>query len=69
MNVNQAEFEKKDIYEELNKKEESIDFSKMKTADAEQMKQDLLDKRLVVSGSYDGEITWCGLSSFVCVSL
>lgn len=45
----QAEFEKEDIYEELKKKEESVDVSKIKHAEAVQLKDELRDKRLVVS--------------------
>lgn len=43
------EFEKEDIYEELKKQEESMDVSKMKPQEAVQRKEELRDKRLVVS--------------------
>lgn len=49
----QAEFEKEDIYEELKKEEEATDFSKMKTADAEQLRQDFHEKRYLVRAQND----------------
>lgn len=45
----QKEFEKDDIYEELQKKEQNTDFSRMSTAEAEAIKAEYKDKRLLVS--------------------
>ena len=46
--IQQAEFEKEDIYEDLKRQEEKTDFSKMSKQEAEVLKAELHDKRYVV---------------------
>lgn len=45
----QKEFEKEDIYEELKKKEENTNFSKISTGEADALREELKDKRFLVS--------------------
>lgn len=50
--LQQAEFEKEDIYEDLKRQEEKTDFSKMSKQEAEALKAEFHDKRFVVRGPF-----------------
>ncbi|CAN0402925.1 unnamed protein product, partial [Scytosiphon promiscuus] len=56
----QAEFEKEDIYADLKKQEEGTDFGKMSDEDAEALKADFEEKRLVTKQRMLGNIRFIG---------